>query len=171
MIRKEVDQVAPGWLKIRAEPVVGVAEYMRDFRRVAAVLSHADRPVDAPDADLAGSAVVTTTRPSVVKIRGLANGCQKVLEGTGFVVKPGRVMSNAHVVAGADSVTVESDGTTYDAKVVSYDPNADISILEVPDSASAAAVVRRRRREAWHRRSGTGVSRRRRVRGHPGTHP
>ena len=89
--------------------------------------------VDAPDANLAGSAVVTATRPSVVKIRGLANGCQKVLEGTGFVVKQGRVMSNAHVVAGADSVTVESDGTTYDAKVVSYDPNADISILEVPD--------------------------------------
>ena len=90
-------------------------------------------PVDAPDANLANSAVVTATRPSVVKIRGLANGCQKVLEGTGFVVAPNRVMSNAHVVAGAESVTVEVDGTTYDAKVVSYDPNADISILDVPN--------------------------------------
>jgi S1-C subfamily serine protease len=67
-----------------------------------------------------------------VKIRGLANGCQKVLEGTGFVVSDNRVMSNAHVVAGADSVTVESNGTTYEARVVSYDPNADISILAVP---------------------------------------
>ena len=33
----------------------------------------------------------------------------------------------------ADSVTVEVDGETYDAGVVSYDPNADISILDVPD--------------------------------------
>jgi len=42
-------------------------------------------------------------------------------------------MSNAHVVAGADSVTIEADGKTYDAGVVSYDPNADISILDVPN--------------------------------------
>ena len=42
-------------------------------------------------------------------------------------------MSNAHVVAGSDSVTVEAEGQTYDATVVSYDPNADISILDVPN--------------------------------------
>jgi S1-C subfamily serine protease len=45
-------------------------------------------------------------------------------------------MSNAHVVAGADSVSVEVDGTSHDAYVVSYDPNADISILDVPDLTS-----------------------------------
>jgi S1-C subfamily serine protease len=58
------------------------------------------------------------------------------LEGTGFVVAPNRVMSNAHVVAGSDSVTVEADGQTYDAGVVSYDPEADISILDVPNLSS-----------------------------------
>ena len=46
-------------------------------------------------------------------------------------------MSNAHVVAGSESVTVEADGQTYDASVVSYDPDADISILDVPDLPSA----------------------------------
>jgi S1-C subfamily serine protease len=55
------------------------------------------------------------------------------LEGTGFVVAPNRVMSNAHVVAGADTISVEVSGNTHDAHVVSYDPNADISILDVPD--------------------------------------
>jgi hypothetical protein len=53
----------------------------------------------------------------------VATGCEKVLEGSGFVVAPNRVMSNAHVVAGSASVTVESDGQVYDAAVVSYDPN------------------------------------------------
>jgi S1-C subfamily serine protease len=72
-------------------------------------------------------------QPSVVKIRGVAPGCQKVLEGTGFVVAANRVMSNAHVVAGSDTVTVESAGQSYDATVVSYDPNEDISILDVPN--------------------------------------
>ena len=127
----EVDKYAPDWL--RAVP-----------KRMSALLSTSGLPevldplrnpapaVDAPDASLADSLVVAKSRPSVVKIRGVAPSCQKVLEGTGFVIAPNRVMSNAHVVAGSDSVTVEADGETYDATVVSYDPDADISILDVP---------------------------------------
>lgn len=92
--------------------------------------------VDDPDVSLASSAVVSALRPSVVKVRGVATGCEKVLEGSGFVVAPNRVMSNAHVVAGSASVTVESVGQVYDAVVVAYDPNEDISILEVPDLAA-----------------------------------
>ena len=49
------------------------------------------------------------------------------------MVAPNRVMSMAHVVAGTDSVSVEVDGTRYDAQVVSYDPSRDISILDVPN--------------------------------------
>ena len=129
----EVDKYAPEWL--RTVP-----------KRMSALLSTSGLPnaleplgpapsqnVDAPDASLADSLVVARTRPSVVKIRGIAQSCQKVLEGTGFVVAPNRVMSNAHVVAGSDSVTVEAEGKKYDATVVSYDPNADISILDVPN--------------------------------------
>ena len=129
----EVDKYAPDWL--RAVP-----------KRMSALLSTSGLPgvleplgrtpiqaVDPPDASLADSLVVGTARPSVVKIRGVAPACQKVLEGTGFVVAPNRVMSNAHVVAGSDSVTVEAEGRKYDATVVSYDPDADISILDVPN--------------------------------------
>jgi S1-C subfamily serine protease len=131
----QVDGMAPDWL--RAAPTrlrallntYGLPEMLVPYGgpRVA---------VDAPDAALANDAVVAATRPSVVKIRGVAPSCQKVLEGSGFVVSPNRVMSNAHVVAGSDSVTVEVDGQNYDASVVSYDPDADISILDVPDLPS-----------------------------------
>lgn len=130
----EVDKYAPDWL--RTVP-----------KRMSALLSTSGLPdvleplgrtpvatVDVPDASLADSLVVAKSRPSVVKIRGVAPACQKVLEGTGFVIAPNRVMSNAHVVAGSDSVTVEADdGKEYGATVVSYDPNADISILDVPN--------------------------------------
>ena len=83
-------------------------------------------PVDAPDANLANAnnPVVAATKSSVVRIRGVSPSCQKVLEGSGFVVAPNRVMSTAHVVAGTDSVSVEVDGTRYDAQVVSYDPSS-----------------------------------------------
>jgi S1-C subfamily serine protease len=132
----QVDEVAPSWL--RSVPTRLSA--LLDTSGLPDVLSQYGRTpiiaVDAPDAALANDAVVASTRPSVVKIRGVAPGCQKVLEGTGFVVAPNRVMSNAHVVAGSDSVTIEVDGDTYDAGVVSYDPEADISILDVPNLPS-----------------------------------
>jgi len=128
-----VDEAAPAWLKrvpTRLSSLLdtsGLPDVLQPFGRTPIV------NVDAPDAALATDPVVAATRPSVLKIRGVATSCQKVLEGSGFVVAPNRVMSNAHVVAGSESVTVESDGKTYDATVVSYDPNADISILDVPD--------------------------------------
>ena len=76
--------------------------------------------------------VVAMTRPSVVKIRTVASSCQKIIEGTGFVIAPNMVLTNAHVVAGGDSVTVEVDGEAFDARVVSFDPQVDISIIDVP---------------------------------------
>ena len=94
--------------------------------------------VEAPDVGLITDPVVERVRPSVVKIRGFAPGCQKVLEGSGFVISPGRVMSNAHVVAGSETVTVDAGGQEYEAFVVSYDPAADISILDVPDLPAPA---------------------------------
>src|SRR6476620_9858080 len=132
----QVDEVAPSWLKsvpTRLSALLdtsGLPDVLSEYGRTPIIA------VDAPDAALANDAVVTAARPSVVKIRGVAPSCQKVLEGTGFVVGPNRVMSNAHVVAGSDSVTVEVDGQTYDASVVSYDPEADISILDVPNLPS-----------------------------------
>jgi S1-C subfamily serine protease len=133
----QVDSLAPDWLKrvpTRLSSLLdtsGLPNVLQPFGRTPIV------GVDAPDAALATDGVVAATRPSVLKIRGVAPSCQKVLEGSGFVVAPNRVMSNAHVVAGSESVTVEVDGQTYDASVVSYDPSADISILDVPDLPSA----------------------------------
>lgn len=129
----EVDKYAPEWLKAvpkRMSALLrtsGLPDVLQPFGRTPI------QAVDAPDASLADSIAVANARPSVVKIRGVAPSCQKVLEGTGFVIAPNRVMSNAHVVAGSDSVTVIADGQEYDATVVSYDPNEDISILDVPN--------------------------------------
>lgn len=89
--------------------------------------------VDAPNAALGGNPVVAATEPSVVKVRGVATSCEKVLEGTGFVVAPNRVMTNAHVVAGSSEVNVDVGTKSYEATVVSFDSDADIAILAVAD--------------------------------------
>ena len=136
-VLSQVDEVAPPWLKAvpkRLKALLdtsGLPEVLEPFGRTPII------NVDAPDAALINDPVVAAVRPSIIKIRGVAPGCQKVLEGTGFVVSPNRVMSNAHVVAGSETVTVETDGQTFDATVVSYDPDADISILDVPGLPSA----------------------------------
>ena len=59
--------------------------------------------------------------------------------GSGFVIDDdGHILTNAHVVEGADEVTVRvggEDGQTFDAKVVGADPSTDVAVLEV-DSGS-----------------------------------
>nr|WTB32126.1 MarP family serine protease [Streptomyces sp. NBC_00830] len=90
--------------------------------------------VKAPDPTLAGSPVATRAKQSIVKVVGTAPSCGKVLEGTGFVFSDRRVMTNAHVVGGVDEPTVQigGQGRLYDAKVVLYDWQRDIAVLDVP---------------------------------------
>jgi putative serine protease PepD len=53
--------------------------------------------------------------------------------GSGFVIdEQGHIVTNQHVVAGTDSVSVEfSDGSEMDAQVVGTDPSTDIAVLDV----------------------------------------
>ncbi|HEY0636267.1 MAG TPA: MarP family serine protease [Pseudonocardiaceae bacterium] len=88
--------------------------------------------VDPPDPALQGSPVVQQLRPSVLKVRGTASSCGRALEGTGFVVAPERVMTNAHVVAGTDEVGVETADGLQMGTVVLYDPDTDVAVLDVP---------------------------------------
>ncbi|MBB1159165.1 MULTISPECIES: MarP family serine protease [Amycolatopsis] len=90
----------------------------------------ADTP--PPDTSLNVSAVAKRVHPSVVKIRGNAPSCSRALEGSGFVVAPQRVMTNAHVVAGTDEVGIESTSGDYRARVVYFNPEVDVAVLAVP---------------------------------------
>ncbi len=93
-------------------------------------------PVDPPNRQLAKVPAVGQTRDSVVKIRGEAPGCQRALEGSGFVFAPERVMTNAHVVAGTDQVSVRAGSQgALAARVVLFDARADIAVLDVPGLA------------------------------------
>ena len=105
----------------------GVGEILQRFDR------EPPTAVETPDPAIAADEVVAKAQPSVVKVRGVAESCSKILEGSGFVVAPNKVMTNAHVIAGAESFSVDVSGKTYEAQVVSYDPQVDISILDVPE--------------------------------------
>jgi S1-C subfamily serine protease len=89
--------------------------------------------VDPPNTALQNSMIVQQVRPSVVKIHGEAPSCSRALEGSGFVIAPQRVLTNAHVVAGTDEVAVEVKDGELDAHVVYYNSDVDLAILAVPD--------------------------------------
>lgn len=90
------------------------------------------RDVAPPDEALAVHPVVAEIAESVVKVRGSAPSCSRRIEGSGFVYAPEYVMTNAHVVAGTESVRVEVAGRRYEGAVVSYDPERDLAVLHVP---------------------------------------
>jgi uncharacterized membrane protein required for colicin V production len=87
---------------------------------------------------LAPNTVSPFTPAAVEKV--LAMGCPDTHEGTGFFVAPDVVVTNAHVVAGATSVTVNG----VRAQVALFDPVNDLAILRVamnPEALSFAAAV------------------------------
>ena len=88
--------------------------------------------VQAPDTAQQSSAVAQRSRASVLKVRAAAPSCSRGLEGTGFVIAPERVMTNAHVVAGSNKVAVETAKGQLPAAVVLFDPQTDLAILDVP---------------------------------------
>ncbi|MGH8776091.1 MAG: MarP family serine protease [Jiangellaceae bacterium] len=99
--------------------------------------------IDAPTATLTRDPEIRAAAQSVVKVVGRAPSCDRVIEGTGFVVAPERVMTNAHVVAGVRSPTVTlPEGDPVDAQVVLFDPRSDVAVLAVRGLTAAPLAFR-----------------------------
>lgn len=100
------------------------------FPEVFADLEPAPRTGPPPESIPVDQDVVDRATASTVNVE--TSGCGRRYEGSGFAVGPDLVVTNAHVVAGADAVSVKrSDGTQLDAVVVSFDPARDLALLEV----------------------------------------
>jgi S1-C subfamily serine protease len=89
------------------------------------------RPVKPPPSAVLADPQVVAAGRSVVKIRGISAQCSRSLEGSGFVYARGRVLTNAHVVAGTLRSTVTVNGRTLAAVPVLYDPSLDVAVLAV----------------------------------------
>jgi S1-C subfamily serine protease len=78
--------------------------------------------------DLASA--VNADKASVLRLRGV--GCGGIISGSGFVVGPGLVATNAHVVAGIAHPYVQDSSNSYKATAIWFDPNLDFAVLRVP---------------------------------------
>ncbi len=65
---------------------------------------------------------------SAVRLEGPA--CGRIQSGSGFVVAPGLVATNAHVVAGTEELRlVTADGEQATGRVVAFDPGVDLALV------------------------------------------
>ncbi len=96
------------------------------------------KSVEPPSAGITQRRQVAAAADSVVKVLGSATDCDRTVEGSGFVYAPGRVMTNAHVVAGVSEPVVQVGDDDLAAEVVYYDPDVDVAVLSVPELQAPA---------------------------------
>lgn len=135
---------APGTARLRAD--VQESLILRSLNEVlppsGPVLNALDRvdpapsvtgpaaPVSRPSQAIATDPDVLAAGGSVVRVLGTA--CGLGVEGSGWAVEPGLVVTNAHVVAGSEDTTVTTQGgTELDATPVYYGPEDDLALLRV----------------------------------------
>jgi 2-alkenal reductase len=95
-------------------------------------------PVIVTNEDEALKALYAQVNPSVVNLTIYLSQDNQVLpaaQGSGFVYDPeGHVVTNAHVVHGAEQVDVTfSDGTIRPAEIVGEDLHSDLAVVQVKD--------------------------------------
>ncbi len=87
------------------------------------------------------ASIVTQVEPTIVRIDvTLVNG---TASGSGTIVdKRGYIITNAHVIAGSQSIKVTiKDGTTFDATVTASDSNQDIAIIKLTSNRTDFPVM------------------------------
>jgi S1-C subfamily serine protease len=100
-------------------------------------------PASAGPVSLPGDAqldqAVNHAGASTVKIIG--DGCGQIQEGSGFVVAPGVVVTNAHVVAGIPHPMVETGTTLHQTTVLLFDPSYDLAVMRVSGLTEAPLTL------------------------------
>lgn len=116
-----------------APPVIARIERLIDAGGLPQVFAQLE-PQAAPRLPLPASPLVRAALlhagASTVKIEGAA--CGGIQEGSGFVVAPGVVVTNAHVVAGVGQPFIVTNGVRSSATPVLFDPDVDIAVLRDP---------------------------------------
>lgn len=117
--------------------------------RAALVLALATPAMAAVECNQSFAVMYASRSPGVVSISAITINPYRMSErvqqsaGSGFIIDDhGLVMTNSHVVFGAQALTVTlDDGTELPAKVLGADPIYDLAILQIPTPDSGKLPV------------------------------
>lgn len=89
-----------------------------------------------------GTTVLRTAAESVVKVTGTAYACGQDQSGSGFVIAPHRVLTNAHVLTGVSRpVVLDRTGRQHVGTIVSFDVRHDLALIAVPSLDAPALTI------------------------------
>jgi putative serine protease PepD len=83
-----------------------------------------------------GVVVVEGRRPGVSWPQGPPREDDGVATGSGFAIGDGQIVTNHHVVAGAEEVTVRRSGRRVRVRVLGSDPSTDLALLRLRPGAA-----------------------------------
>ena len=111
------------------------------FPQVFSTLTPPSTPSVSIPSNAQANALADPAVFSTIKILGTA--CSNEQEGSGFVVAPGLVVTNAHVVAGESNgnTQVIEGNTAYNATVVFFDPSFDLAVLRTDAPLGPALTI------------------------------
>ena len=148
---------APGTDRLRAD--VQESVILRSLNDVmppsGPVLNALDRvdpapSITGPRALVASPGQAIATDPEVLEagesvVRVLGTACGLGIEGSGWAVRPGLVVTNAHVIAGSEDTTVTTQhGVELEAIPVWYWPEDDLALLRVGANLPSLPISDRR---------------------------
>jgi S1-C subfamily serine protease len=132
--------------------ITGAAVSDNGSSPTATVASSSASPVSQNSADTSNvvKPVLEAVEPSVVTIQtqgtasnGFGRAMRVQAAGTGMIVRSdGLIVTNAHVVEGANTVTVTlADGSSHSAKVIGSNSDIDVAVLKITDNVSNLPTV------------------------------
>lgn len=128
-IVRTIDSITPN-------PVKAVLAQVRSFavQEGLPLIGDAFAPPQAPEIPeiATGTPELRKAAQSVVRITGTAFACGQSQTGSGFVIAPERVITNAHVLAGVQHPVVEAPGVGgLTGRIVYFDPRDDLAVIAV----------------------------------------
>ncbi|APV48520.1 hypothetical protein BWI17_01745 [Betaproteobacteria bacterium GR16-43] len=144
------------WMKMKAprEPTMTVVSVKRvdndDPTRPAPVVIGPAVPADSPSEPPgakgkvgAGNAedIFASASPSIARVLAKDAGGRPVSQGSGVVVGAGTVVTNCHVTAGSNDISVKIGGEEYSASVSSEDKEHDLCKLSVSGLSAPAVSI------------------------------
>lgn len=125
-----IDRAAPV-PSSRALKSIGDFAQRNGFPRVFSGEREPNHGVEAPNGHVPSQ--VMKMSGSVVRIAAASPSCDQGSAGSGWVTSKNRVVTNAHVVAGASRIDVQprGKGPSHRAKLIAFDPARDVAVLQV----------------------------------------
>lgn len=124
-----------GWMDRSLPPTTNIVSWLEHSlaqTKLPEIIGELEPTINntkTPVPDIANfNGVITSARDSVVEIEG--RSCSGVGVGSGFVVAPNYIVTNAHVVAGMRYPYIQDVDGRHSAEVVAFDSSLDIAVLK-----------------------------------------